>query len=173
MFELDYLLPLEREKLVETVENLHTEHLGRTIANDTSSFNLSDLLPKESDKLTKTNLLLDDDHSAKAKELSIRDYYHNSMQIVERDILDHQDDKLAFELNSILPKESVKMDKTNKLLDDDHLAKARELDIRDYYYHYLQPLEKDVLNHQDDKALFELDHLLPKEAIKLDKQIYY
>ncbi len=147
MFELDYLMPLEREQLIETIENLHIEHQGKSIANDTASFNLADILPKEADKLTKGNLLLDDEHLAKVRELDIRTFYRDNIEVEEHTklvkgntLLDDEHLAKVKELDirnyyrdNIEVEEYSKLVKGNKLLDDEHLAKAKELDIRTFY----------------------------------------
>jgi hypothetical protein len=175
LFELKYILPLEREKLMETVEGMHIEHLGKTIMNNTASYNLSDILTKQSEKLTKENTLLDDEHGSKVKELDIRTYYASNMQPVEKSILSNQDGKLAFELTSLLPKESDKLSKGNTLLDDKHSSEVKELEIRTYYKDNIQVKESSKLtatieNIQSDTNLkvYEHDSIKPMDLVLLN-----
>ena len=158
-FEVNYLMPLQREQIVEDIEFLHLKHLGAKINNDTSSFNLTSILPKESDKLTlsntnlgKSGVLLDDDH----------------------DIKDLDKVNKEFTNTSILPKEATKLTKGNTILDDNHDLLVLDKANKSFVNTSLQPKEATLLTDKHDIQVLDKANksfvntsLQPKEAIIL------
>lgn len=158
-FELKELMPLDRELKKEAIEQEHIKHDILQKDLETSTYNLSTMLPKQLEKEEAQIVLLNKDATLKDKDGALKD---KNLEIE------------TYNLSTVLPKQIEKEDAQITLMGKDAILKDKDADIKTYNLSTMLPkeaanLDAKTSSMQKDIELkeYEVTNLMP-QRLELD-----